>query len=222
MYMSKLRLNGPKAKQVLAGGAYRHHQTLWALFSDSPERCRDFVYRQKDDEPGLSFLVVSKRLPSDKFNIWEMETKTYDPVLSAGEQLKFSLRTNPIRTGRNADGKQARFDVVMDKKKALREQGISREEMPSQAAIAQEAGACWLIGRQKKIGVEIDSGQLRVDGYRILEMPRAKGGGRIRIATLDFDGFCRVVNPEKLKNALFNGLGPAKAFGCGLLLIKRV
>jgi CRISPR system Cascade subunit CasE len=221
MFMSRLRLTGPEAKRVLTGGEYRHHQALWALFSDSPERRRDFIYRRMDGEPGLAFLVVSERPPSNPLGNWSVETKEYAPALSVGDRLGFSLRANPVRAGRNAGGKQARFDVVMDRKKALREQGLGSDEMPSQAAIAQEAGTEWIKARQEKLGFEADLEGLRADGYRILEMPRGKGKGKVRIATLDFEGVCCVEDPGRMQMALFNGIGPAKAFGCGLMLVKR-
>ena len=221
MFMSRLRLTGSEAKRLLAGGEYKHHQALWALFSDSPERRRDFIYRRMESEPGLAFLVVSERPPSDPLGNWRVETKEYAPALSIGDRLRFSLRANPVRTGRNAEGKQARFDVVMDRKKSLREQGLAADEMPSQAAIAQEAGTEWLKVRQEKLGFEVSLEGLRADGYRILEMPRGRGKGKVRIATLDFEGVCSVRDPDRMWKALINGIGPAKAFGCGLLLIKR-
>lgn len=221
MYMSRLRLTGRDAKRVLAGGEYRHHQALWALFSDSPERRRDFIYRRMEGEPGLVFLAVSARPPSDPFGAWAVQTKEYAPALEPGDRLRFSLRANPVRTGRNANGKPARFDVVMDRKRALREKGVEPVEMPSQAQIAQKAGVDWMASRQEKIGLEIESNGLRADGYRILEMPRGQGKSKVRIATLDFEGVCRVIDPDRLQKALFEGIGPAKAFGCGLLLIKR-
>lgn len=221
MYMSRLNLSGPEAKRVMAGGVYRQHQALWALFSDSPDRNRDFIYRRMESEPGLTFLAVSARPASDRFGIWAIETKAYAPQVTAGERLRFSLRANPVRTGRNASGKQARFDVVMDRKKALRDQGVAPEAMPPQAAIAQESGVAWLMRRQDKMGLALEHEGLKADGYRILEMPRDRGNRKVRIATLDFEGFCRVKDPVLLKRALFKGIGPGKAFGCGLLLIKR-
>lgn len=221
MFMSRLRISGTEAKRILAGGEYRHHQALWALFSDGPDRRRDFVYKRIDSEPGLAFLAVSERPPIDRLGTWSMETKEYSPALETGQRLRFSLRVNPVRTGRNAEGNRARFDVVMDRKKALRENGPRPDEMPSQAAIVQQAGEEWLKSRQDKLGMEVSPDGLRVDGYRILEMPQRRGKGNLRIATLDFEGICRVMDTGMIRKALFNGIGPAKAFGCGLLLVKR-
>ena len=44
----------------------------------------------------------------------------------------------------------------------------------------------------------------------------------ICFSTLDFSGLLTVADPEKFLSTLYGGIGPAKGFGCGLLLIKRV
>ena len=36
-----------------------------------------------------------------------------------------------------------------------------------------------------------------------------------------FEGLLQVDNPEELVAMLKNGIGPAKGFGCGLMLVKR-
>ncbi|MHB1353416.1 MAG: type I-E CRISPR-associated protein Cas6/Cse3/CasE [Thiobacillus sp.] len=40
--------------------------------------------------------------------------------------------------------------------------------------------------------------------------------------TCTFEGILRVEMPEQLASLLENGVGPAKAFGCGLLLVRRL
>jgi CRISPR system Cascade subunit CasE len=42
----------------------------------------------------------------------------------------------------------------------------------------------------------------------------------VRLSTLDFDGLLTVADPGRFGELLFSGLGPAKGFGCGLMLIK--
>jgi len=44
----------------------------------------------------------------------------------------------------------------------------------------------------------------------------------ITYLTVNFSGILRVTDPEKFRQTLFNGIGRAKAFGCGLLLLKRI
>lgn len=53
-------------------------------------------------------------------------------------------------------------------------------------------------------------------------------GSRIRQAeksgfsSVDFTGELQITDAEKFRHTLFNGLGRAKAFGCGLLMVKRL
>ena len=44
-------------------------------------------------------------------------------------------------------------------------------------------------------------------------------GGKLVTAT--FEGVLHVRDPDRLAALLENGIGPAKAFGCGLLLVRR-
>ena len=51
------------------------------------------------------------------------------------------------------------------------------------------------------------------------EQGRCRG---IALSTLDFEGELIVTKPEILLPALLNGIGPAKSFGCGLLLVRHI
>ena len=42
-------------------------------------------------------------------------------------------------------------------------------------------------------------------------------------STLEFDGILAVTEPEVfIEKCLFSGIGPAKGFGCGVMLVRRV
>ena len=41
-------------------------------------------------------------------------------------------------------------------------------------------------------------------------------------SALDFSGELTVIDPAAFIVALSKGIGPAKAFGCGLLLVRRI
>ncbi len=45
--------------------------------------------------------------------------------------------------------------------------------------------------------------------------------GQMRFSTVDFSGELSVVGPAAFGGALRDGIGHAKAFGCGLLLVRR-
>ncbi|MGY6275374.1 type I-E CRISPR-associated protein Cas6/Cse3/CasE [Methylomonas sp. MgM2] len=48
-----------------------------------------------------------------------------------------------------------------------------------------------------------------------------KKGQKSCFSSVDFCGELQITDPEKFRQTLFNGLGRAKAFGCGLLMVKR-
>jgi len=219
MYLSRLTL-GPAA--FSDGGLLRAfespyllHQALWEVFSDSPDRRRDFLYRLDLDDGRPRVYSLSPRRPADAGRAWQIETKPFAPRLEAGDLLDFTLRANPVVT---RNGK--RHDVVMDAKKALGEAGAPREAWPSQADLVQEHGGAWLTRRAETLGFALDSPTLRVDRYQVHRFAKPSGV-RVQIATCDFEGVLEVAEPERLVAAIAGGIGPGKGFGCGLLLVKR-
>ena len=68
----------------------------------------------------------------------------------------------------------------------------------------------------------MDGDGLNVEGY---EQHRGKRG-ELRCSSVDFSGSLPVVDPAALRTALFSGVGHAKAhakaFGCGMLLIRPI
>ncbi|MGH8457964.1 MAG: type I-E CRISPR-associated protein Cas6/Cse3/CasE [Nevskiales bacterium] len=50
----------------------------------------------------------------------------------------------------------------------------------------------------------------------------SRSRGDTHYSTVDFSGVLTIVNPESFGKALFAGIGCAKAFGCGLMLVKLV
>ena len=221
MYMSRVRLD-PGAisptdlSRILGGGGYRLHQAIWDLFESNPDSQRDFLYRQESGTTTPTFLVLSKREPIGRDKSWRIETKPYHPHIQAGDQLSFSVRINPVVSRRDESGKQHRHDVVMDRKRTLRE---SDQNIP-QSELVQQAAQDWLEPRARRSGFELVDANLLAEGYQQHRLSRGKGKP-IRFSTLDLSGRLEVTNTEKFLSIACNGLGPAKAFGCGLLLLRR-
>lgn len=215
MYMSLMTLDcGASALR----GTYDAHQALWRAFGDHPDRTRDFIYRRTGEN---DFLAVSARHPDDADGVWAIRSKEYDPRLKVGDRLFFALRVNPVRKTRDADGRQLRHDVVQDVRKQLERQGIPRDEWPARQEIAQQAGFEWLAARQQRLGLKLEEQGFLVDGYSQETFIKPKNRRRVRVTVLDMKGFAHVTDPDSLRDALMHGVGPAKAYGCGLLTVKR-
>jgi len=223
MFLSKIRLRrgiSPRDIIKITGmNGYRMHQVVWNLFADNPDRQRDFIYRYETVGGWPTFYTVSAREPLDSGGVWDVLPKEYKPKLRSGQHLEFTLRANPIRSRRDENGKQKRHDIVMEAKLKLKEKGDDIN-LPK---IVQEHGYRWLEERSVVHGFSILAKTIRVDGYRQYKFFKGKGKKPIALSTLDFNGILRVTEPDIfIEKCLFSGIGPAKAFGCGLMLVRRI
>ena len=191
------------------------HRLVWTLFPDTEGKAdRDFLFRAVDDR---TFLILSHRAPQDAHGIWCLEPpKPFLPEPRVGERYTFLLRANPAVKPLNGGGPGAdRGDAVMHAKKAARAENRTwdREE-EAQAALD------WLIKREDRLGVSFLRQATMATGYRQVSIGR-RSARPIRFSTVDYEGRFEVSDPEHLLSALTGGVGKAKAFGCGLMLIRR-
>lgn len=220
MYLSRITpfRRGDRMHRLvaLAGkGPYGIHQALWRLFDNGTNTPRDFLYRQTGEAHALGFYVLSAREPGTDEDLWIVESKRFQPRLDSGQRLRFSVRINPVVKRRDDNRRQQRHDLVMDLKTQDRTAGVER----TQAERVQSAALAWMEQRQERNGFALDSGTIVAQSYRQLRF-RGKGGRVICLSTLDCEGVLKVEDAEQFQKTLENGLGPAKAFGCGLLLIR--
>lgn len=233
LYFSRATLKNEPAIEALApllmpasGSAklQADHRLVWSLFADDPAARRDFLFRRQDRGTRANraqFLILSKRPPAEN-SVFDVETKTFAPTLYGGDRLGFSLYANPaINRTHLIDGRKVtrRHDVVMD--------ALSNVPRGERAEWRREAIACagraWLERQGKNAGFElIDTEEtLRIDGYDQFEIGRDGRKKAIRVSVLTFDGFLLIRDPEAFLRELPKGFGRARAFGCGLMLIRR-
>ena len=229
MFLSRARLRSDSSVKAIAplllpeDGHARllaAHRLVWSLMSDDRSRTRDFLWRE--EQPG-AFLILAPRPADADGGLFEVESKPWEPALRAGDRLGFMLRANPtvarststrISGQRGVRGK--RHDVVMD---ALH--GVapgSRAEKRPDAVVA--AGRQWLIQQGTRIGFAPNTDTLRVDGYDTIRIPRS-GEKPVEFGRLDFEGVIEATDPEAFLAGVVTGLGRARAFGCGLMLLRR-
>lgn len=192
------------------------HRLVWSLFASESDQPRDFLWREMESRG--TFNILSARRPQDHHNLFDIdEPKLFTPVLSAGDRLRFSLRANPVvRRHDNERKRSFKHDVVMDQLRACAKgmRASHRFEAISQSGFA------WLEQQGNRSGFTVREDDVRVDGYRQHRIPR-KRNGEICFSTLDFDGVLEVQDPETLIDAVTRGFGASKAFGCGLMLLRK-
>ena len=214
-----------EAAQERLDGPYADHQWLWRWFPADPCAQRDFLFRRHESSGALRYYVLSSRAPAERLGAWEAQTRPYAPQIEAGERLSFELRANPtVRHGH--DGKSKRHDVVMNaKKNLLKSRGLARwadwndNEKPPLQQLVHGACSDWMARRGERLGFTIDGSSLVVEGY---DQHLEQAERNLRFSTVDLAGHLTVENPDAFQAALLQGIGSAKAFGCGLLLVRRL
>jgi len=85
----------------------------------------------------------------------------------------------------------------------------------------------WFIKQGERLGFKLvaddnNLSKLQNSAYQWHSLS-AKGGkgDKAGFSSVDFTGELQITDMEKFKEALFAGIGRSKAFGCGLLLIRR-
>lgn len=204
------------AVRDMAHAPYGMHQWLWKFFDGEAGTARDYIFRRHDIDHLPRFYVVSMRPPVIFSEDWEVQTRPYAPQLTAGQRLSFVLCANPVVSKKGSDGKSRRHDVVMQAKKD--DDAATRS---SGAELVEQTCLAWLRTRAEKAGFELVGAT--VDSYRQQQQGRKrKADDAIQFSSVEFAGELVVRDPVIFQRMLFDGLGHAKAFGCGLMLVKAI
>lgn len=234
----------PQAAQVL-----NEHQWLWRFFNAAPGTERPFLFRRQEGGPLPQFYLLSSiqpQMPAACSDWWQLRSREYDPQPQPGSLLEFDLRLNPTVSGPTPaelrEGQKRlrgqKHDVVMHAKKLLlAKHGLQHMRdwdetrhgpRPAAQEIAWQACRDWLQSRQQDWGVSIEWDSLQIDAPQQHLEPRKpapdskqdKPPKPLQYTSVDVRGVLRVTDADKLRARLLGGIGRAKAFGCGLLLVR--
>lgn len=223
LHLSRLRLRKNPPTQALSAlldpdergkAADAHHRLIWSVFTDRPDRRRDFLWRS---EGGGVFFALSSRRPHDSPFFEKPEIKSFEPDLAPDDRLAFMLRANATKALKADEGRGKRVDLVMNALHPL------QREMRSQArmAEAQRVGVEWLERQGEQAGFSLSD--TTVADYSAVALPGYSGRrrGQPQFGVLEMTGIIRITDPAAFLTQLSQGFGRAKAFGCGLMLIRR-
>lgn len=230
MYLSRIRvvtegLDRTELLKLLSGDAYGNHQLLWRLFPGQEDRT--FLFRQEVESEQLAkeaaprglplFYLLSSTPPTPLPGLLDCNVKPFAPRLASGDRLLFRLRANPT-VARKIEGqrKASRHDVLMNAKHQCRAAGM--ESPHAVQAAMDEAANRWFAERTERWGFHLEMPP-QVSGYRQHHL--RKKAQDIRFSSADYEGRLVVDDPEAFRSALAAGFGRARAFGCGLMLIRR-
>lgn len=204
------------------------HRLIWTLFADQPDRARDFLWRES--RPG-EFYVLSTRKPVDKHGLFNIDApREFAPRLNAGDRIDFALRANATVARSGGPGMRGKpCDIVMDALHGL----PAEDRADSRKRVLTEVAQKWVAARGAKCGFVIDdrpqeddtnefrAGPVQVLGYHAMRIDRGRGRAQLSFGVLDLQGTLEITDSETFLQSVGQGFGRAKAFGCGLMLIKR-
>lgn len=215
MYLSQIKLRraeggrGSLAKLLAAqSGSYDAHRLVWGFFGDTRDRERDFLYRLDNRAGDVTIHALSTRKPSDETGLFTIDVRPAPLTHPAGAELEFLLVANAVKTR-----KGQRHDIVLDRLKELRAEG----EEPKTLSVAQEQGHQWLKSQGCQAGFAVIQSSILTYGQQTFKSPR---GAPIKHAVMELTGRLRVTDPDAFSTAVGRGFGKAKAYGCGLMLLK--
>jgi CRISPR system Cascade subunit CasE len=155
-----------------------------------------------DDLAGKKYLLVlSEEKPDFSHMIGEYcredakgESRSYDKLLQSvqeGSTYSFKLVANPVKEMNNK--KVGIYDSA---------------ELVS-----------WLVRKAEANGFKVDVNTLRVSPVAKVEFGRHQGEPKVVINKVMYEGILTVTDRDRFIGALTQGIGRAKAYGCGMLTI---
>lgn len=201
MYLSKVLISGP-----VAHNPYEIHRELWTLFEKDAQARRDFLFRiVQSDHSCAEILMQSAKQPEPASrNARIIASKEYSPVFQPEQRLRFLLMANPIKTIDDEEG---------------RKNGKGEIKKCRVPLINEEAQRDWLKKKFSNIALFetiVVEPSIPVRFRKIRESITGK------IQPVIYSGVFKVIDSKGLYELLITGIGPAKAFGCGMLSLARV
>jgi len=202
LYLTQILVSYEDAVRLLRiRDTYDWHQRVWQAFGGRNGQPRDFLIRVDRKEEAYRVLILSGSpskkpdwCPTDCFG-----AKLVPDDYFAHSRYRFSLLANPTR--------KIRSDKTGERTKNGRRVPITqREELIG-----------WIQRKAAVGGFTVNSDSLRT-------VPRGreyfhKSDSHGTHTAVEFQGELTVTDPQQFRATVANGIGSAKAFGFGLLVI---
>jgi CRISPR system Cascade subunit CasE len=184
---------------------YDWHQRVWQAFGGRNGQPRDFLIRVDRKEEAFRVIILSRSVPAkpdwcptDCFG-----TKEIPDDFFAHPRYRFSLLANPTKKVRsNKSGERT--------KNGRRLPITQRHDL-----------AAWLQRKANAGGFDFNGDSLRTIP-RGREFFHKNGVSHGAHTAVDFQGELTVTDPAQFRATVASGIGSAKAFGFGLLVIAPI
>ena len=199
---------------------YAWHKRLWeGCFPNDPDAKRDFLTRIDQLEGMFRIWILAKRKPvrphwcdPDDFALNEIAAS-----FLSHRHYAFDLRANPVKTivQRGPNG-ETLLHSNGKRKHGKRVPLVKPEELRAWFDRKADTGGFRIVrDKPLDIGRAVES-HFRKKGNKNRKEQTAYHGG------VQFRGILGVTGPEKFAETYYSGIGSAKSFGFGLLLLAPI
>ncbi|MFA5630513.1 MAG: type I-E CRISPR-associated protein Cas6/Cse3/CasE [Porticoccaceae bacterium] len=201
-----LHLDRRAVKALRITDPYSLHRVIYSLYPDvrseadkSQSQASGILYAdQGGDHQSRKILMLADRAPAPRV-----------------EDQYGEVHCKPLPEG-FLDHAQYRFKVIVN---PTRRDSASRKLI---AVRGREVVADWFAERaESSWGFAVDHKQLQVDRIEVLQF-KDKQQRSVTIGQAHIQGLLHVRAPQQFKTSFTQGIGRARAFGCGLLQIVPI
>lgn len=192
-YLSKVIISRRDAAKQYLRDSYAWHQAIWKSFPERDGEKRDFLFRVDiQDDTFRAYILSGEKPVVPEWGSWR--TKEVAPSFLEHDRYRFQLKANP----------------TMRRSSDKRRLGIWQEDRLHG----------WIRRKARQNGFSLDENHLRVSAA-IEERFRQKNRRGKHIA-VPFQGILKVTDRKAFKAGFHKGIGSAKGFGFGLLMLQPI
>ncbi|MGK5530155.1 type I-E CRISPR-associated protein Cas6/Cse3/CasE [Streptomyces sp. URMC 129] len=243
---SRQLLDNPRALHGAVQGGIpgdpRGERVLWRLDSDNPRRPHLLVLT--GSRPDWTHLVEQAGWPGADGE--HCTVRDYRPLLeqlAPGREFAFRVTANPVQNVARPVKPSAIQKERMERMERMAADGEGRQRSFRLGHRTAAAQLGWFLGRTAKWGFEVpearmdraapglegrDGGagpspvEVRITARHRRAFRKAGLARPVVLQTVTFEGRLRIVDVARFRQALLGGIGPGKAYGCGLLTLAPV
>lgn len=203
-YLTQITFEPALVARLGIRDGYDWHQLVWTFFPGREASKRDFITRLDNKGSCIRLLIISAVEPKcpDGFpaECWQGPRAIPETFFSRAT-YRFQLCANPTK-----------------KIKAFLPDGSQRPNGRREPLRKREDLVAWIRRKGEQNGFVVDETMLQA-------YPRGREyfekNGHIGLhSAVEFRGVLKVTEPERFRQAVTSGIGSAKAFGFGLLVIE--
>jgi CRISPR system Cascade subunit CasE len=211
-FLSQTDLSWAAALKQGLADPYKLHQWIWDALPKDEAASRDFLFRADVKNSRLRILLLSERVPESGDRCEWRTTEVSATFLGHGA-YRFQLRANPTFRRASDHRRLALFDETKIREWFVRKLADAGCEI---STVGDHE--CEIAGEIRHVPV-LD---LKTTAPRKLLLRKGGGARTGTLYSVDAQGSLVVKDEAAFRAAFDAGIGPAKGFGFGLLLLQPI